>query len=109
MRADAGLLRDRLDRADREALDELFRRHVDGVFRTARRLLRSDADAEDATQAAFESPLRSLRDLRDGAAFGPWLRRIGVRSALHFLRRRPAPEMARGGRTRTRPRLAVAG
>lgn len=56
------------------AFADLFDRHYPAVFRYARRILRDEADAADATQATFVtawSRIRSVRLVGDSAL--PWL------------------------------------
>jgi len=73
---------------DRESLQELFERHREDFYRTARRILRNDADALDATQATFLNALQALPTLKDAARFPGWLRRIAVNAALGMKRTR---------------------
>lgn len=86
MKTDEELLQAYAGGGDRTALDELFERHRRGTYLAARRILRNDADALDATQAAFLSALRHLDSLRAGSKFGGWLRRIAVNEALGMRR-----------------------
>jgi RNA polymerase sigma-70 factor (ECF subfamily) len=72
----------------REAIEVLFERHRGDVYRTARRILRNDADALDATQATFLNALQALPSLKDAARFPAWLRRIAVNAALGMKRTR---------------------
>lgn len=81
-------------RGDRAALDELFRRHVDAVYRTTRRILRNDADAQDATQSVFLNALRSASTWRAETSFAGWLYRIAVNAALERARSRKSPALA---------------
>lgn len=67
---------------DRGAFDELVRRHFAHVHATVRRLIRRHEDAEDLAQETFVRAYRALSGVTDGASFGPWVRRIGVRLAL---------------------------
>ena len=80
------------ERGDRGALDALFERHRDGVYVGARRILRNEADALDATQATFLNALRALPRLKEGARFPGWLRRIAVNVALEMRRSRRSEE-----------------
>ncbi|RPH47568.1 MAG: RNA polymerase sigma factor [Planctomycetota bacterium] len=73
---------------NRDELQELFERHKDDVYRTVRRILRNDADALDATQAAFLNALQALPTLKEAAKFPGWLRRIAVNVALGMRRSR---------------------
>jgi len=88
MRTDDDLLRAYGERKDRTALDELFRRHDEVVYRAARRILRNDADARDAVQAAFLNAIEKLDTLKESARFPAWLRRIAVNVALEMKRAR---------------------
>lgn len=83
-------LRERIARAsagNREALGELFVEFGDMVFRSAYRLTRSSADAEDVTQDVFVRLPRALGGFAGTSEnFGGWLRRIAVRQTLTHLR-----------------------
>ena len=46
------------------------------LFRTARAILRSDADAEDAVQETILAAYTGLETLRDPGKFKPWILRI---------------------------------
>ncbi len=72
---------------DRAAFDELYRRHVDAVWRRLRRLVGPGADAEDLVQQAFWALHRALPSFRGEAAFTTFLYRIVVRVAFDHLRR----------------------
>jgi RNA polymerase sigma-70 factor (ECF subfamily) len=58
------------------------------VFAIALSSLRDADDAKDATQDAFATAWRSLRKLRDPAAFESWLKSIVVRECARRRRRR---------------------
>lgn len=75
-------------RGDRDAFDALVRQEVAGVYRTARAILGSPSDAEEATQDAFVSAWRSLPSLRDVERFDAWLGRIVMNACRMTLRRR---------------------
>ena len=45
---------------DREAADQLLRRHYDRVYAVCRRILQHEADAADATQEALLAAVRGL-------------------------------------------------
>jgi RNA polymerase sigma-70 factor, ECF subfamily len=74
---------------DVDAFRELQRRHGDRIFRTVRRIVHIDADAEDACQEAWLLAHRHLADLQDSARFSAWLGRIVVRCARARMRSRP--------------------
>lgn len=65
----------------------LMRRHNRRVFRTARAILRSDDDAEDAMQEAYVSAYQHLQDFEGRAKFSTWLTRIAVHAALAKIRK----------------------
>ncbi len=93
MMTDDDLLEAYSARSDRGALDELFRRRRDEVYQAARRILRNDADANDAVQATFVNALEKLGTLRERSRFPAWLRRIAVNVALEMRRSRRRPEL----------------
>ena len=64
-----------------------MRRHNRQMFRTARAILRDDAEAEDALQEAYLQAYRSLGSFRADAQFSTWLARIVVNEALMRLRK----------------------
>jgi RNA polymerase sigma-70 factor (ECF subfamily) len=77
---------------DTGARQTLYLHHVDRVFRTVRGMLRSDADAEDATQDAMLAVLTSLHKYRPrpDTRFAAWVTTIAVNTARRrFRRRRP--------------------
>jgi RNA polymerase sigma-70 factor, ECF subfamily len=71
-----------------EELENLFEEQRDDVYRTARRILRNDADALDATQATFLNALQALSTLKEDSKFPGWIRRIAVNVALGMKRSR---------------------
>jgi RNA polymerase sigma-70 factor (ECF subfamily) len=75
---------------DTGALDQLLRRHVDRLHTLCRRILGSDADADDATQEGLIAIARGLAAGRfDGrASFGTWAYRVTTNACLDELRRR---------------------
>ena len=58
------------------------------LFRTARGILRDDADAEDAVQDAYVSAYRALADFKGESSLSTWLTRIVVNKSLERLRSR---------------------
>jgi RNA polymerase sigma-70 factor, ECF subfamily len=86
---EAALVRAARD-GDREAFMRLVRRHQAGVRAFVHGLVGDRALAEDVAQEAFLRAWRSLKTLRDDAAFATWLYTIARRAALDELRR-PAP------------------
>jgi RNA polymerase sigma-70 factor, ECF subfamily len=72
---------------DDAAFAAIMRRHNRLLFRSARSILRSDAEAEDALQDAYLRAWRSLASFRAEARLSTWLTRIVINEALGRLRR----------------------
>jgi RNA polymerase sigma-70 factor, ECF subfamily len=70
------------------AFEAIMRRHNRLLFRTARSILRSDAETEDAVQDAYLNAWRALGTFRDDAKLSTWLVRIVMNEALKRVRRR---------------------
>jgi RNA polymerase sigma factor (sigma-70 family) len=83
---DAALLRAFSERHDRQAMNALFARHADAAFRTALRLCRNAADAEDAVQSAFIEILRRAAQYRGESAVKPWILGFVVNATRHKAR-----------------------
>jgi RNA polymerase sigma-70 factor, ECF subfamily len=67
---------------DRDAaFAELFAAYRARVFTVCRHLVRSQADAEDATQEVFVALWRALPSFRGESALGTFIHRIAVRAA----------------------------
>ena len=78
----------RIATGDRVAFVALMRRYNQKLYRTARSILRDDAEAEDAVQEGYLIAYRALPGFRGDAALSTWLVRIVVNEALGRLRRR---------------------
>ncbi|MCB1602194.1 MAG: sigma-70 family RNA polymerase sigma factor [Xanthomonadales bacterium] len=79
---------------DHAAFAALYLRHSAAVFTLALRLSGCRSQAEDLTQETFLRALRGLAGFRDGAALGPWLKRITANLAIDQQRReRPTVEL----------------
>ena len=81
-------LLDGLRRGDDDAFAALVRQQAGRMLATARRLLRSDQDAEDAVQEAFVSAARAIDGFAGGSKVSTWLHRIVINTALMKLRTR---------------------
>ena len=77
----------RIKAGDRAAFVALMRRHNQKLYRTARSVLRDDAEAEDAVQEAWMIAYRSLAGFRGDAKLSTWLVRIVVNESIGRLRR----------------------
>lgn len=67
-----------------------MRRHNRLLFRTARSILKNDAEAEEALQDAYLRAWRALAGFRSDAKLSTWLVRIVANEALGRLRRKTA-------------------
>lgn len=77
-------------KGDVQAFECIMRRHNRLLFRTARSILKSDTETEDALQDAYLKAWRALASFRADAKLSTWLVRIVVNEALGRLRRRGA-------------------
>lgn len=85
---------------DVHAMEHLMRVNNRTMFRTARAVLRDDAEAEDAVQEAYLHAYRSIGSFRGDSKLSTWLVRIVVNEALARRRkdaRRAAIVPIRGG------------
>lgn len=85
---------------DRNALDQLLRRHYDRVYAVCRRVTGGTSDADDACQEALIKITRSLPRFDGRSAFSTWAYRIATNASLDELRkrkRRPSLHSLRGG------------
>ena len=83
----------------------LVNRHHDHLYRTAYKILRNEADSEDATQEAYLHSFRHLEQFQGRSEVSTWLTGIAVNEALTRVRRRvswdalDAPGSAAGDRS----------
>jgi len=75
---------------DEAAFETIMRRYNRLLFRTARSIVKSDAEAEDALQEAYLRAWRALGTFRSDARLSTWLVRIVANEALGRLRRKEA-------------------
>jgi RNA polymerase sigma-70 factor (ECF subfamily) len=80
-------LAQRVANGEEAAIRLLMKRHNQTLFRTARAILREDAEAEDAVQEAYMKAIRGIHAFRSDAKLSTWLIRITVNEALAKLRR----------------------
>ena len=72
---------------DRDVLTAFMRRHNQALYRTARSILKDDAEAEDCVQEAYLSATRAMASFRAQARLSTWLIRIVVNEAIARKRR----------------------
>ena len=84
---DRALVR-RAQREDKEAFEELIRRHQHRVFAVAGGILRRREDVEDIAQQVFVKAYFSLKRFDQRAAFSTWLYKITVNECRDMLRKR---------------------
>jgi RNA polymerase sigma-70 factor, ECF subfamily len=94
-RSEAAILRGALAGVE-EDLEELFRRHWRGAYRTAYFIVHDAAAAEDIAQEAFLAALRHLPAFDVRRRFAPWLGKIVANRAIDHTRARRARREAAG-------------
>jgi RNA polymerase sigma-70 factor (ECF subfamily) len=109
-RIDDPALAARVATGDEAAIRLLMRRYNQKLFRTARAILREDAEAEDALQEAYLKAFRAMGTFRADAKLSTWLVRIVANEALGRLRRtrRSAQVIALDGDIETTTGFAMA-
>jgi len=78
----------RAQKEDKEAFEELVRRHQARVFAVAGGILRNKEDVEDITQQVFLKAYFSLKRFDQRAAFSTWLYKITVNECWDLLRKK---------------------
>jgi RNA polymerase sigma-70 factor, ECF subfamily len=84
---DRALVR-RAQREDKEAFEELIRRHQHRVFAVAGGIVRRREDVEDVAQQVFVKAYFSLKRFDQRAAFSTWLYKITVNECWDLLRKK---------------------
>ncbi|MEP7345719.1 MAG: RNA polymerase sigma factor [Gemmatimonadaceae bacterium] len=77
----------RVAAGDEDAFRLLMRRYNQTLYRTARSILRDDAEAEDAVQEAYLLAYKAMGKFRGDAKLSTWLVRIVVNEAVGRLRK----------------------
>ncbi len=80
---------ERVTAGDHAAFELLVRRYNQRLFRAARAITRSDADAEDVLQQAWLNVFKNLSQFRGDSSFASWATRIAVHEAIAVQRKRP--------------------
>jgi RNA polymerase sigma-70 factor (ECF subfamily) len=71
---------------------EVYHHHRSRVYAMARRMVNSDADAEDVTQDVLLHVVRKLPSFRGESALPTWLHRVTVNAALAHRRKKARRE-----------------
>src|SRR5689334_12844957 len=78
-------------RHSRDAFAELYRRHMEHVYRYLLVRTGSEHDAQDLTTQTFMAAMSSIASYRGDGHFAAWLIGIARRlSAMHFRSRKPS-------------------
>ena len=118
-------LAERFRTGDRDAFDQIVRRHQKGVWRLVRRYLRNDADSSDVTQQVFVRAFKGLLSFRGQSSVRSWLYRIAINCSLSWIRdhrhemaseiaedalteAHPGPDLIAGDQDSARLRTAIA-
>jgi RNA polymerase sigma factor (sigma-70 family) len=80
---------------DREALDQLIRRHQPWLLHIAQRMLWNRGDAEDATQEILIKAVTNLATFQQRSSFRTWLYRIAANHLLDRSRTKSFDQLAR--------------
>jgi RNA polymerase sigma-70 factor (ECF subfamily) len=72
---------------EKNAFELLMRRYNRPLYRTARSILKDDADAEDALQESYLLAYRNLHLFRGDSSLATWLTRIVVNESVARLRK----------------------
>jgi RNA polymerase sigma-70 factor (ECF subfamily) len=79
---------------DKDAFEELIRRHQHRVFAVASGILRRREDVEDIAQQVFVKAYFSLKRFDQRAAFSTWLYKITVNECWDLLRKKKVRPLA---------------
>ena len=79
---------------DRDAFEELVRRHADRLYAVVLRFVADGDEAQEVTQEAFLRAWRSIPRFEGRSAFFTWLYRIGINEAKRRAARRPPIHVA---------------
>jgi RNA polymerase sigma-70 factor (ECF subfamily) len=85
---DDGALVERARNRDGAAVRLIMQRHNRRLYRTARSVLKDEAEAEDVVQETYVRAFTHLDGFRGEAQLSTWLTRIALNEALGRLRRR---------------------
>jgi RNA polymerase sigma-70 factor, ECF subfamily len=85
---------DRAKAGDREAFEELVRRHAERLYAVVLRFVADAEEAQEVTQDAFLRAWRGIARFEGRSLFFTWLYRIGINEAKRRAGRQPAVPVA---------------
>jgi len=88
------VLVDRAKVGDRDAFEELVRRHAERLYAVVLRFVADGDEAQEVTQEAFLRAWRSIARFEGRSRFFTWLYRIGINEAKRRVARRPPVHVA---------------
>jgi RNA polymerase sigma-70 factor (ECF subfamily) len=80
-------------RGDLRACEAIYRQFQRPAFNAAMRVLRCREMAQEASQEAFITAFRRIKQFRGDAPFWGWLRMVVVNHAISMLRRQPSADI----------------
>jgi RNA polymerase sigma-70 factor, ECF subfamily len=85
---------DRAKAGDRDAFEELVRRHAERLYAVVLRFVADGEEAQEVTQEAFLRAWRSIARFEGRSLFFTWLYRIGINEAKRRAGRQPPVPVA---------------
>jgi len=85
---DRELIRAYISQGDASALEELIKKHMEGIHRFCFLILRDSDEARDATQMTFIKAWKHLEEYDSTYEFQSWLYTIAKRTALDAVRKK---------------------
>src|SRR3954470_20501742 len=82
------VLVERIAAGDHYSFEVLMRRYNQTLYRTARSILKDDAEAEDAVQEAYLLAYKAMPSFRGDAKLSTWLVKIVVNESIARMRKR---------------------
>ena len=86
--SDQELIEQFLDEGNKQAFEQLVKRHIKKVRNFMIRMSVQEKDADDLTQEVFIKVYRFLPEFRSDAKFSTWLFRISANTAKSFFRKK---------------------
>ena len=78
----------RAKKGDQRALEELYVRNWDRMYRTAIRMIGNDHEAEEVVQSSFEVAFQTISRFDERSSFTTWCYRITTNKCLDFIRKK---------------------